>query len=491
MVAASACAASTAPCDRGVDVLRSGGSTRLQAVLAAARVCSRFLGFGVVAGALAGASQWWAWAVPLQPLGWLIALLPMAFGCGMRRALLVGVGMVAAYAAFMLPELRLPTVMSVGLVGYLGTVMLAQCAVAAVTLRRGSLAGALAAAAGLTLLEWANISLYPVFGTAQCPARSWSLLPSCIQFVALTGILGVVLVQGLVAACGAVAIAAPGRRRAALALMAAIIGAVAIVDGALWSRRPTATVTLGAVGYGDLAPDEAGLARQVEDAAARGARVIATPECSLEGGDAASQAALLARWAQRARSLGVVLALGYYDSDRHNRVALIGADGDMDRSYAKEHLVPGMESYPAGDGTLALLQIGAAGALGTMVCQDDNFTDLSRGYGRAGAAAVAVPTNDWPGVHQVHLQSSVHRALESRYAVIRAASRGISAIISPRGEVLARRDHLRDGAGVVVAEVELAPSLTPYARCGDWIALALSAAAAAPWLSRCLRRARG
>lgn len=45
------------------------------------------------------------------------------------------------------------------------------------------------------------------------------------------------------------------------------------------------------------------------------------------------------------------------------------------------------------------------------------------------------------------------RPLENRYAIVRAATNGISTIVSARGEVLAERDHFAAGPGVAVADV--------------------------------------
>jgi hypothetical protein len=77
-----------------------------------------------------------------------------------------------------------------------------------------------------------------------------------------------------------------------------------------------------------------------------------------------------------------------------------------------------------------------------MICHDDNYTDISRRYGAKSAGIVVVPTNDWAHVRKAHFQNSIHRAIESRFAIVRAASYGISAIISPTGKRLAVSDHL-------------------------------------------------
>lgn len=60
---------------------------------------------------------------------------------------------------------------------------------------------------------------------------------------------------------------------------------------------------------------------------------------------------------------------------------------------------------------------------------------------------------------------------QQRYGVVRAASNGINAVISPRGEILARRDHFDEGPGVVQAELRLGKAGGPYAHAGEWLPL--------------------
>jgi apolipoprotein N-acyltransferase len=142
-----------------------------------------------------------------------------------------------------------------------------------------------------------------------------------------------------------------------------------------------------------------------------------------------------------------------------------------------------MEDYRAGDGTLLVVDV-AGVKTGTMICQDDNFTDLARGYGRAGVDLLIVPTNDWREVAPYHLDSNRFRAIETGAAILRAASNGVSALVSPRGELLASHDHNSGGAGVVVAELPVGRARTPYAFAGDWPMLVLALALLAPLLRR-------
>jgi apolipoprotein N-acyltransferase len=79
-------------------------------------------------------------------------------------------------------------------------------------------------------------------------------------------------------------------------------------------------------------------------------------------------------------------------------------------------------------------------------------------------------TNDaWFGrstARYQHLQISRMRAIEAQRYLIRAANDGVSAVIGPRGEVVARATEYR--AEVLRARVVPRTGLPPYARVGNW-----------------------
>ena len=151
-------------------------------------------------------------------------------------------------------------------------------------------------------------------------------------------------------------------------------------------------------------------------------------------------------------------------------MAFIGPSGEILGRYAKTHLTP-FENNPTGTGTPTLITIDGI-SVGAMICQDDNYTDISRRYGAKSTGIVVVPTNDWAQVRSAHFQNSIHRAIESRYAIVRAASNGVSAIISPTGRRLAVSDHLKGGTGLLVADVPVYNERTIFSRFGCWFVAA-------------------
>ncbi len=358
--------------------------------------------------------------------------------------------------------------------------------------------GPLAVGAVAVVLEWIDISLLPVWGTAQAFVRVWSAYPVAIQLASLAGVLGIVFV--VTAGQALVARLLLGERRGASALaLVLLLAACGAWSAWAWSRPARGELTVAAVGWTARDLERERLhwppalfdrlyAPSVREAARRGARLVVSPEVGFLLG-AAEKPILLARVAALSRELKVALAVGYFDRARdQNVVRLVAPDGRTLGEYLKTHLIPFVERYRAGAGELLVVELESL-RLGAMICQDDNFTDLARGYGRRRAQLVVVPTNDWAQVKDYHLENALFRSVENGYAMVRAASNGISAIVSPRGELLARRDHFREGAGVIVARVALGEGGRPYSALGDWLAGAAALMLLLGAIAR--RRARG
>ena len=433
----------------------------------------------LVAGLLLCASDhplhWW----PLQ----FVALAPFWFALARRHAQQrrlwpLGLAFGCGYA--------LPLVLSIGadlpilVAGIFNVVQWTLVApLAGRLLARGPVLGAFGAAAVLTLVEVAIWYAVPMFGTAQCFVRPLSAAPALVAFVAYTGVAGLVFTSAALQALAVAALRGPSRGRVLLAatLLAAV---VATLSGTRTARTFGPRIRVAVHGWGGTHPGNNRSLLEVYEqwftnAATTGAALLVTPETGMwvskDGRDA-----LLGRFGAMAKKHGVAAALGvWHDPTRDNRIWFFDAQGELRGEYRKSHLVPWLEDYTAGDGTLVPLDL-AGTQLGGMICQDDNFTDLARGYGRLGVRLMAVPTNDWPAIREFHLENSIFRALENGYAIARAASGGISALVSADGSVM-RLDHVAtDTPGELVMDVATGDGeVTVYARFGDWPMVVLSA----------------
>ena len=109
-----------------------------------------------------------------------------------------------------------------------------------------------------------------------------------------------------------------------------------------------------------------------------------------------------------------------------------------------DDLLGGVMGRCVGQDEINLLEVkGADGSsvpVGCAVCYESVYGEYYTDYIRKGARAMAIITNDawWgntPGYKQ-HLSYASLRAIETRRAIARCANTGISAIISPSGEIL-------------------------------------------------------
>lgn len=435
---------------------------------------------GAVSGLLLAIPNLYPILAPLQAA----ALLPILYLAARRKSRLsvmitVGVYMGLFYTMPQMIVLKLPIPITVILVVHLTVLMTIFVCISKYLLQKPSLLGAFAVGAFLVVLDWVNITIVPIWGTAQSIVRPWSQYPNLIQFTSITGMAGIIFVLGTVQALIICAIINPklrGRLLAGVGLIILVFAGtnIIIING----QQPVDKLKVAAIGwvnddsqenYSPQTPEgfEALFAKPAIEAAARGAEFIVSPEIGFYI-DKYERGMWLERFQSISNKHNVFLAIGYFNGSKNeNRLIFITPDGRTLAEYTKTYLTL-FEDSNKGDGRLITFDLNGISA-GGMICQDDNFTRFSREYGRGQTAVVAVPTLDWQPVRAAHLQSSIHRAIESRYAIVRAALNGISAVISPTGDVLARRDHFLEGAGFTMAEMPIYKSRTFFSIAGNWL----------------------
>ncbi|MBN2389776.1 MAG: hypothetical protein JXR84_03575 [Anaerolineae bacterium] len=210
------------------------------------------------------------------------------------------------------------------------------------------------------------------------------------------------------------------------------------------------------------------MVEQTREAAAQGAQVIVWPEGALQYDPQVQDPLELAALA---RETGTYLVIGYVvDVTEHvfrNEATVISPDGAFLGIFGKDHpVVFGGETSPT-RGTYPVYET-PFGVLGTIICYDLDFTDTARKLTRQGAQLIAVPSNDWPGIAYKHYTHVVFRAVENRAAMVKADGGYDSAVVDPRGRVLALATHPEGGEATLVADVPLGNGNSLAARLGDW-----------------------
>ena len=184
--------------------------------------------------------------------------------------------------------------------------------------------------------------------------------------------------------------------------------------------------------------------------------------------------------------------LDWYDD--YNSAFFIPPIGELEL-YHKSKLVVGVENFPYQNilkpilgnimidlgGTVAMkttqadrevfkLSNGATAA--PIICYESIYGDYVTGYVNNGASFLSIITNDawWgdsPG-HKQHMSYARLRAVETRRSVARSANTGISAIISPTGEVMQKLGYEKQGS--IKGDIILNAEKTFYVQHGDYIA---------------------
>tara|TARA_R110002072_G_scaffold96378_8_gene212044 strand:+ start:492 stop:1334 length:843 start_codon:yes stop_codon:yes gene_type:complete len=226
----------------------------------------------------------------------------------------------------------------------------------------------------------------------------------------------------------------------------------------------------------------------IRQAAAQGAKLIATPETTHLVQKDADQAFAVIRspeddpaipaFSALSKELGITLLIGSLavklgERRAANRSFLFAPDGRLLAQYDKAHMFDVglgqgetyLESanYQAGD-RLVLADIGMA-RLGLSICYDVRFAYLYRRLAQAGAQILTVPAAFTRPTGRAHWEILLRaRAIETGSWVIAPAQAGLhedgrrtwghSMVVDPWGKVVATLDH--DEPGILLAQLDIA-----------------------------------
>jgi len=236
--------------------------------------------------------------------------------------------------------------------------------------------------------------------------------------------------------------------------------------------------------------------------------LVIWPETSvpwlLEPGDGVAQAIAAA-------GAGAPVAVGIQRADGtryYNSLAVIGAEGAVGARYDKHHLVPFGEYVPFGDTMARLFGVTAfAAQLGNgysagpvaavldlgprlgrvlpLICYEAVFPQDLRAAPERADWILQITNDAWfgtlTGPYQ-HLAQARLRAIEQGLALVRVANTGISAVIDPRGRVVAQ--IALGQAAYLDAALPAALAAPLYARWGEGPLLLLMAGLGLPLVLR-------
>ena len=236
-------------------------------------------------------------------------------------------------------------------------------------------------------------------------------------------------------------------------------------------------------------------------AAAEGADIVVWPETAMpwtffEGSSYSDSCSALAK------ETGVILLVGAFtsgeDGELYNSVICFNPDGTVEENiYLKRRLVPFGEFAPfrsvlevVAPPLSSMVRNGedlSAGErsevfrtdkarIGSIICYDQLFENVSLDAADAGAQLITVSSNDsWfasSAVPYMNNAQSQIRAVENGRYVIRAANTGLTSAINAKGEVIETIPMLE--GGMVVSDVQLNNRKTLYTITGNVFILLLA-----------------
>ena len=419
--------------------------------------------------------KWSGMAPAIGIGGWLAVFLTSLFGFGKYAGLFLGIAMlVAAIGILSMPTIRKFHEQT----GY----------------RWFVLQGAIDTA-GIEIIR----SFIPPINTHAFMAQTMYTQPWMLQAISTFNIYGLTLVLMLVnyaLALGAILLfdrnwqwderpvmdfLAARRWMAAAAVTLVIWVGIGLVTLAT-SPKDAPSVRVAAIQHGFIVPGHmdpdtqearlAELAKQTRVAAEQGAKLMVWPELAF-GFD--PQVEHTAELKALAAETGAYILIGYgVTTDSRgwrNEAVMLTPSGEFMPVYGKDHESSPGEPPIATAGTFPVYET-PLGKIGTIICNDVNYTDSSRFLARNGAQLITIPTLETgvPGFHwEVGIQG-VLRAVENRVATVKADVAYSAMIVDPYGRILGRRDGAPEGeAFALVADVPLGTGSTINTRLGDWV----------------------
>lgn len=382
-----------------------------------------------------------------------------------------------------------------------------------------------------TLMEWLQTQTWMGVPMMRLSLSQTALLPvigSASLFGSLFLSFLIVAVNGLLASAICAYREKKLPRRLLPAALAALLFAANFLFGALWLARPMPEETVkvaviqGNIASGDKWADNS-IANSVNTYLSLSEKALTETDADLVVWPETVVNITLRYYPKYyemisdfARTHGVTLIVGTFDESTddagntrsYNALLCFGPDGsECETAYYKRHLVPFGEylpmegviravlpslaelnvlSDPLTPGENSAIMESPLGAIGGLICFDSIYETLAVDSVRDGAELIVLSTNDsWyrdsAAVYQ-HCRHAVLRAVESGRYIVRAAATGISAIISPSGEIRTSLPPLTQGC--ISGSVALSSSRTLYSYIGNLFVLLCALGCAAGALCR-------
>jgi apolipoprotein N-acyltransferase len=148
-----------------------------------------------------------------------------------------------------------------------------------------------------------------------------------------------------------------------------------------------------------------------------------------------------------------------------NKYLFINSNGAVVYSYQKHQPVPGEPSIK-GTEPLKIVTVGNT-KIGGAICYDYDFPYLAKGFSQLDADIVVVPSSDWREIDPIHTKMAAFRAIEQGHSIVRSTRFGLSAAITPYGEMIAQMSSFDRNNKIMIAHLPSRRVTTVYSMIGD------------------------
>jgi apolipoprotein N-acyltransferase len=148
-----------------------------------------------------------------------------------------------------------------------------------------------------------------------------------------------------------------------------------------------------------------------------------------------------------------------------NKYLFFDSTGGLMYTYNKHQPVPG---EPASKGQEPFKVFDIAGVkTGAVICYDYDFPYIAKALGKMKTDLVAVPSSDWRGIDPLHSRMAAFRAVEQGHSIIRSTRFGLSAAITPYGELASQMSSYDVNNKIMIANLPAHRITTLYSIIGD------------------------
>lgn len=148
-----------------------------------------------------------------------------------------------------------------------------------------------------------------------------------------------------------------------------------------------------------------------------------------------------------------------------NKYQFIDSLGNITHTYLKHQPVPG-EPAIKGMSPLTVTDVRET-KVGAAICYDYDFPYLAKVYGDLGADIILLPSSDWRGIDPLHTEMASFRAVEQGHSILRSTRFGLSAAITPYGEMVSQMSSFDDNNKIMYANLPAKGVTTIYSLIQD------------------------